>query len=61
MKLRVGSLLRRLQFGVLSPEEIETQLAQIEHEIDATAALAHDVQAHETLSRREKPLRSGIG
>ena len=45
MKLRVGSLLRRLQFGVLSPEEIETQLAQIEHEIDATAALAHDVQA----------------
>ena len=45
MKLRVGWLRLGLRRGVLSPEEIETHLAQIEHEIDAMAALAHDVQA----------------
>ena len=45
MKLRVGWLRLRLRLGVLAPEEIETHLAQIEHEIDATAMLAHDVRA----------------
>jgi hypothetical protein len=44
MKLRVGSLRLRLRLGVLAPEEIETHLAQIEQDIDATATLAHDVQ-----------------
>ena len=31
--------------------EIETCMAQIEHEIDATAALVHDVQAMEARSQ----------
>ena len=50
MKLRVGALRLRLGLGAITPEEIETHLAQIEHEIDATAALAHDVQAKEARS-----------
>ena len=45
MKLRIGLLRLRLWLAVLGPEEIETHLVQIEHEIDATATLAHDVQA----------------
>ena len=45
MKLRVGSLRLRLRLGAIAPEEIETHLIHIENEIDATAALAHDVQA----------------
>jgi hypothetical protein len=49
-KLRVGALRLRLGLGAITPEEIETHLAQIEHEIDATAALAHDVQAKEARS-----------
>jgi hypothetical protein len=51
MKLHVESLRLHVRHGVLSPEEIETQLAQIEHEIDATAALAHDEQATEARSQ----------
>lgn len=47
MKLRVGSLRLRLRLGAIAPAEIETRLAQIEQEIDATAALAQDVRAAE--------------
>jgi sRNA-binding carbon storage regulator CsrA len=45
MKLRIGSLRRRVRLGTIAPEEIETHLAQIDQEIDATATLAQDVQA----------------
>ena len=51
LKLRAGWLRLRLRRGVLSPEEIESHLTQIEHEIDAMAALAHDVQAKEARSQ----------
>jgi hypothetical protein len=47
MKLRVGSLRRRVRLGAIAPEEIEIHLAQIDVEIDATAALAQDVQGKE--------------
>ena len=47
MKLRVGTLRARLRLGVLAPEEVEGHLAAIEEEIDATAAVAQDVQASE--------------
>ncbi len=47
MKLRVGALRLRLRQGNIAPDEIDTHLAQIEQEIDATAALAHDMQARE--------------
>ena len=50
MKLRIGSLRRRLQVGTIAPEEIETHLARNEQEIDATATLAQDVQATGTSS-----------
>ena len=45
MKLRVGSLRLRVRLGTISPKEIETRLADIEQDIDATAALAQDAQA----------------
>ena len=44
LKLRVGSLRLRARMGVITPEEVETHLAHIEHEIDATATLAQDMQ-----------------
>jgi hypothetical protein len=50
MKLLVGRLRRRMRLGTMMPEEIETHLAQIEQEIDATATLAQDVQAKESRS-----------
>jgi hypothetical protein len=45
MKLRVGSMRLRLRLGVVAPAEIEKHLDHIEQEIDATAALAQDMQA----------------
>jgi hypothetical protein len=51
MKLLVGSLRGYLTHETLSPEKIEACLDQIEHQIDATAALAQDVQAREGQSQ----------
>ena len=45
MKLRVGSVRFRLRLGIVAPAEIEKHLDHIEQEIDATAALAQDMQA----------------
>jgi hypothetical protein len=45
MKLRVGSVRLRLRLGIVAPAEIEKHLDHIEQEIDATAALAQDMQA----------------
>lgn len=45
MKLHVGSLRRRVARGAITPEEMETCLADIEQEINATAMMAQDVQA----------------
>ena len=45
MKLHVGSLRLRLRLGVVAPAEIENHLDRIDQEIDATAALAQDMQA----------------
>ena len=45
MKLRIGSVRLRLRLGAIAPAEIENHLDQIEQEIDATANLAHDLQA----------------
>jgi hypothetical protein len=45
MKLRVGSVRLRLRLGAIAPAEIEHHLDHIEQEIDATAALAQDMQA----------------
>jgi hypothetical protein len=45
MKLHVGSLRLRLRLGVIAPAEIENHLDRIDQEIDATAALAQDMQA----------------
>lgn len=47
MKLRVGTLRLRLRSGTMAPEEVEEHLNSVEAEIDATAALAQDVQASE--------------
>ena len=43
MKRRVGSRRGYLRHEPLSPEMIEECLAQVEQEIDATAALAQDM------------------
>jgi hypothetical protein len=51
MKLRVGSVRLRLRLGAIAPAEIETHLEHIEQEIDATAALAQDMQAEGSSSR----------
>jgi hypothetical protein len=51
MKLRVGSLRLRLRLGVIAPAEIENHLDRIDQEIDATAALAQEMQAEGTGSR----------
>jgi hypothetical protein len=51
MKLRVGSVRLRLRVGAIAPAEIETHLEHIEQEIDATAALAQDMQAEGSSSR----------
>lgn len=45
MKLHVGSLRLRLRLGAIAPAEIENHLDRIDQEIDATAALAQDMQA----------------
>lgn len=45
MKLHVGSVRLRLRLGAVAPAEIEEHLDHIEQEIDATAALAQDMQA----------------
>jgi hypothetical protein len=45
MKLHVGSLRLRLRLGAVTPAEIENHLDRIDQEIDATAALAQDMQA----------------
>ena len=45
MKLHVGSLRLRLRLGTIAPTEIENHLDRIDQEIDATAAMAQDVQA----------------
>jgi len=45
MKLRVGSVRLRLRLGIVAPAEVEKHLDHIEQEIDATAALAQDMQA----------------
>jgi hypothetical protein len=45
MKLHVGSLRLRLRLGAIAPVEIENHLDHIDQEIDATAALAQDMQA----------------
>jgi hypothetical protein len=41
----------RLRLGVIAPAEIENHLDHIEQEIDATAALAQDMQAGGSSSR----------
>lgn len=46
-KLRVASLRLHLQEGTITSESIAETLAQIEHEIDAAAALAQDLRARE--------------
>ena len=51
LKLRVGSLRLRARMGVITPEEVETHLAHIEQEIDATATLAQDMQVQGSSSR----------
>ena len=51
MKLRVGSVRLRLRLGAIAPPEIENHLEHIEQEIDATAALAQDMQAEGSSSR----------
>ena len=51
MKLRVGSVRLRLRLGAIAPVEIENHLEHIEQEIDATAALAQDMQAEGSSSR----------
>ena len=45
MKLHVGSLRLRLRLGAIAPAEIENHLDRIDREIDATAAMAQDMQA----------------
>ena len=51
MRLRVGSVRLRLRLGAIAPVEIENHLEHIEQEIDATAALAQDMQAEGSSSR----------
>jgi hypothetical protein len=51
MKLHVGSLRLRLRLGAIAPTEIETHLDRIDQEIDATTALAQDMQAEGSRSR----------
>ena len=51
MKLHVGSVRLRLRLGAIAPAEIENHLEHIEQEIDATAALAQDMQAEGSSSR----------
>ncbi|MDF3040826.1 MAG: hypothetical protein K0Q71_3532 [Thermomicrobiales bacterium] len=51
MKLHVGTVRLRLRLGVIAPAEIENHLDHIEQEIDATAALAQDMQAEGSSSR----------
>jgi L-lysine 2,3-aminomutase len=51
MKLRVGSVRLHLRLGAIAPAEIENHLERIEQEIDATAALAQDMQAEGSSSR----------
>jgi hypothetical protein len=51
MKLHVGSLRLRLRLGVVAPDEIENHLDRIDQEIDATAALAQDMQPEGSSSR----------
>jgi hypothetical protein len=51
MKLHVGSLRLRLRLGAIAPAEIENHLDRIDREIDATAAMAQDMQAEETSAR----------
>jgi hypothetical protein len=51
MKLHVGSMRLRLRLGVVEPAEVENHLDRLEQEIDATAALAQDMQAEGSSSR----------
>ena len=51
MKLRVGSVRLRLRLGAIEPAEVENHLNRLEQEIDATAALAQDMQAEGSSSR----------
>ena len=51
MKLRIGSVRLRLRLGAIAPAEIENHLDLIEQEIDATANLAHDLQAEGSSAR----------
>jgi hypothetical protein len=51
MKLHVGSLRLRVRLGVVAPDEIENHLDRIDQEIDATAALAQDMQPEGSSSR----------
>ena len=51
MKLHVGSLRLRLRLGVIAPAEVENHLDRIDQEIEATAALAQDMQAEGSSSR----------
>ena len=50
MKLHVGSLRLRLRLGAIAPAEIENHLDRIDQEIDATAAMAQDMQAEGSTS-----------
>jgi hypothetical protein len=51
MKLHVGSMRLRLRLGAIEPAEVENHLNRLEQEIDATAALAQDMQAEGSNSR----------
>ena len=51
MKLHVGSLRLRLRLGAIEQAEIENHLDRIDQEIDATAALAQEMQAEGTSAR----------
>jgi hypothetical protein len=45
LKVRVSALRRQVRRGEVAPAEVEERLVQIEHDIDAAAAHAKDVQA----------------
>ena len=51
MKLHVGSLRLRMRLGAIAPADVENHLDRIDQEIDATAALAHDMQAERSNSK----------
>jgi hypothetical protein len=50
MKIHVGALRLHLHRDSIDPAEAEKRLDQIEEQIDATAALAHEIHGEKPLS-----------